>query len=248
MLQIEHLKVKMKDKIILHDLNLTIHPGEFHALMGPNGSGKSTLAFVLAGHPEYEVVQGKVIFEDQDLLSQSPEERALNGLFLAFQYPIEIPGLANSYFIKAAYNAKRRYHQQQEIDAVEFLDEIKSYLAPLNISESLLHRAVNEGFSGGEKKSNEILQLLMLKPKLAILDETDSGLDIDTLKKVAQTLQSIKNTKRSFLLITHYQRILDYIEPDFVHIMHEGKIIQSGDKKLAQQIESVGYTKLINSS
>jgi Fe-S cluster assembly ATP-binding protein len=242
LLEIKNLSVKINDKSILNDFNLTIAPGEIHALMGPNGSGKSTLAYVLAGKPEYEVTQGEIYFEGKDLLALSAQMRSLQGLFLAMQYPIEIPGLNNSYFIKAAVNAHRKAHGLQEIDAVEFLSVIKEKLALLNMPETLLHRALNDGFSGGEKKCNEILQFLMLEPKLAVLDETDSGLDIDTLKTVANAIKSLASPNRSTLIITHYQRLLNYIEPDKIHIMIDGKIVESGDKSLAHKLESHGYS------
>ncbi|MBI2791991.1 MAG: Fe-S cluster assembly ATPase SufC [Gammaproteobacteria bacterium] len=241
-LEIKNLSVKIQDKIIINDFNLTIAQGEIHALMGPNGSGKSTLAYVLAGKPEYEIMHGEIYFEGKDLLALSPQMRSLQGLFLAMQYPVDIPGLNNSYFIKAAVNAHRKTHGLQEIDAVDFLDAIKSKLALLNMPESLLHRALNDGFSGGEKKCNEILQLLMLEPKLAVLDETDSGLDIDTLKIVANAIKMHANPNRSTLIITHYQRLLNYIEPDKIHIMIDGKIVESGDKSLAHKLESQGYS------
>ncbi len=245
MLEIKDLTVKVADKNIINQLNLTVPQGEIHAIMGPNGSGKSTLAYALGGKPGFEIAQGSVSFNGRDLLSLTPDQRALEGLFLALQYPVDIPGLANSTFIKTAINAQHKFQGKQEIDAFEFLQEIKSALQTLNMSETLLHRAVNDGFSGGEKKSNEILQLLLLKPKFCILDETDSGLDIDTLKVVAKAINNYaqENPQSSFLIITHYQRILDYIEPHQVHIMIDGSIVQSGDKSLALKLEKEGYKK-----
>lgn len=245
MLEIKNLSVKMHDKEILNRFNLMLPEGQIHALMGPNGSGKSTLAYVLAGKPEYEVTEGSISFNSKDLLALTPEERALEGLFLALQYPTEVPGVGNSYFIKAALNAKLKHEGKPEIDSVDFLNLIKTKLKELNMPETLLHRSLNEGFSGGEKKSNEILQCLILQPKLAILDETDSGLDIDTLKIVAKAINSIENPKRSILIITHYQRVLDYIKPDFIHIMKDGKIVLSGDKTLAATLESKGYANIV---
>lgn len=240
-LEIKNLSVKINDKLILEKVNLTINRGEIHALMGPNGSGKSTLANVLAGRPEYQIINGTVTFDGKDLLAMKPDERSLAGFFLALQYPVEIPGLNNSYFIKAIVNAHRKSQGLQEMDAVEFLNEIKMKLKQLNMPDSLLHRALNDGFSGGEKKCNEILQLMMLQPSIAVLDETDSGLDIDTLKIVANAIQSLANKERSMLLITHYQRLLNYIEPYRVHIMIDGCIVESGDKSLAQKLEKHGY-------
>ncbi|MBN9289123.1 MAG: Fe-S cluster assembly ATPase SufC [Gammaproteobacteria bacterium 39-13] len=245
MLTIRNLTVKMNEQIILHDFSLTIPEGEIHALMGPNGSGKSTLAYVLAGKPEYEIIDGNILFNGNDILSLTPEERSVRGIFLALQYPTEIPGVGNSYFIKAALNAKLKHEGKQEIDSFEFLNLIKSHLKELNMAESLLHRSINDGFSGGEKKCNEILQLLMLKPRLAILDETDSGLDIDTLKTVSTAVNRLKDPQRSILVITHYQRLLNYIEPDVIHIMIDGKIVLSGDKTLGATLESKGYAGII---
>ncbi len=245
MLEIKDLIVKVSDKNIINQLNLTVPQGEIHAIMGPNGSGKSTLAYALGGKPGIEIVQGSVQFNNSDLLKLTPEQRAHAGLFLAMQYPIDIPGLANSTFIKTALNAQRKVLGKQEIDAFEFLQEVKSTLKSLNMPETLLHRAVNDGFSGGEKKCNEILQMLMLKPTFCILDETDSGLDIDTLKIVAKAINEYANPKTSFLIITHYQRILDYIEPHKVHIMMDGAIVQSGDMSLAKKLEKEGYKGII---
>ncbi len=244
MLKIKNLTVNMQDKMIIDDLDLEINPGEIHVIMGPNGSGKSTLAYALAGKPEYTTT-GEVLFDGKDLIALPPHERALAGLFLAMQYPTEIPGVANSYFIKTALNAHLKHQNQEEVDSFDFLAIMKESIKKLPLPESLLHRAVNVGFSGGEKKSNEILQLLLLKPKLAILDETDSGLDIDSLKNVAQAINSLRSPQRSILLITHYQRLLNYVEPDFIHIMSKGKIVLSGDKSLVRKLEEEGYAKLI---
>ncbi len=241
MLEIKNLKVNIGDKPILKGVSLKIKPGEVHAIMGPNGSGKSTLSQVLAGHSDYQVTHGSVTFKGHDLLKQAPEERALNGLFLAFQYPVEIPGVNNTYFLKAALNAKRKTQNLPELDALDFLKLIKEKMALLKMDEAFLQRSVNEGFSGGEKKRNEALQIALLEPDLAILDETDSGLDIDALKIVAESINALRSPKRSFLLVTHYQRLLDYIIPDYVHVLQNGQITQSGGKELALELEQSGY-------
>jgi Fe-S cluster assembly ATP-binding protein len=241
MLHIENLHATVNDKPILKGIDLHIRAGEVHAIMGPNGSGKSTLAQVLAGHENYAVTQGSVRYLDQDLLAMKPEERALAGLFLAFQYPVEIPGVPNLQFLKHALNARLRHEGQAELDTLDFLNKAKALLALLKLDESLLHRAVNEGFSGGEKKRNEILQMLMFEPRLAILDETDSGLDIDALKIVAEGVNRLRRPDRAILLVTHYQRLLDYIKPDAVHVLHDGRIVRSGGAELARELESHGY-------
>jgi Fe-S cluster assembly ATP-binding protein len=241
MLEIRDLKARVEEKQILNGVNLTVGPGEVHAIMGPNGSGKSTLAHVLAGREGYQITGGEVLFEGKDLLALLPEDRARMGVFLAFQYPVEIPGVNNTYFLKAALNAIRKSKGQEELDAVDFLELVKAQLKPLRMDETMLQRAVNEGFSGGEKKKNEILQMAVLEPKLAILDETDSGLDIDALKVVADGVNALKNKERSFLLVTHYQRLLDYIVPDQVHVLAQGRIVKSGGKELALELEEKGY-------
>ena len=241
MLQIKNLHAKVNKTSILNGLSLSIKQGEVHAIMGPNGSGKSTLARIIAGHESYEITEGEILYKSDDLLSLSSDERAQNGIFLGFQYPVEIPGLNNSQFLKAALNAKRRYQGLDEIDAFEFLKIARSTIEQLEIDPSFLNRGVNEGFSGGEKKRNEILQMTMLKPDLAILDETDSGLDIDALKVVAKGVNEFRNTENAVVLVTHYQRLLDYIKPDKVHVLSEGKIIRSGNKELAIELEKTGY-------
>ena len=241
MLRIENLHAKVEGQEILKGINLEIKKGEVHAIMGPNGSGKSTLANVLAGHPSYEVTEGKVIFEGKNLLELPPEDRAREGVFLAFQYPVEIPGVTNSVFLKTAIDEIRKYHGQPEISAKEFLDMLKEKSEILEMGSNMISREVNIGFSGGEKKRNEILQLLMLNPKLALLDETDSGLDIDALRIVANGVNKFRNNENAVLLVTHYQRLLDYIVPDFVHVLYKGKIIKSGNKNLALELEEKGY-------
>jgi Fe-S cluster assembly ATP-binding protein len=241
MLEIKNLKVRVEEKEILRGVDLTVKAGEVHAIMGPNGSGKSTLAHVLAGRDGYEVTGGQVLFEGRDLLSMLPEDRARAGVFLAFQYPVEIPGVNNTYFLKAAMNSIRKSKGQEELDAMDFLELIKAKLKPLKMDESMLQRAVNEGFSGGEKKKNEVLQMAVLEPKLAILDETDSGLDIDALKVVADGVNALRGKERAFLLVTHYQRLLDYIIPDKVHVLAQGRIVKSGGKELAHELEEKGY-------
>jgi len=249
MLKISNLHANIRDdqqkaKTILHGINLTIKPGEVHAIMGPNGSGKSTLLNVLSGHSQYEVTEGSAFLQEQDLLSLPPEERAALGLFLAFQYPVEIPGVNNLYFLKTAVNSIRKFRKEPLLDAIDFMQLVKEKIQEVGIDEKFLHRAVNEGFSGGEKKRNEILQMLLLMPKLAILDETDSGLDIDALQLVAKGVNSLRSPERSIIVVTHYQRLLNYIVPDHVHILAKGKIITSGDKNLALQLEEKGYSWL----
>ncbi len=241
MLEIKNLQARVEEKEILRGISLTVKPGEVHAIMGPNGSGKSTLAHVLAGREGYRITGGEVLFDGKDLLSLNPEDRARAGIFLAFQYPVEIPGVNNTYFLKAALNAIRKSQGQEELDAVDFLELVKAKLKPLKMDETMLQRAVNERFSGGEKKKNEILQMAVLEPKLAILDETDSGLDIDALKVVADGVNALRSKERSFLLVTHYQRLLDYIVPDQVHVLAQGRIVKSGGKELARELEEKGY-------
>jgi Fe-S cluster assembly ATP-binding protein len=241
MLEIKNLCVSVSDKPILKGIDLVVKPGEVHAIMGPNGSGKSTLAHTLSGRPGYEASSGQVQFQGEDLLSLAPEERALAGLFLAFQYPVEIPGVNNAYFLKAALNAKRKHHGLPEHDAVDFLKHVKSTMGKLKMDEAFLQRGVNEGFSGGEKKRNEILQMALLEPALAILDETDSGLDIDALRVVADGVNAQRSPERSFVVVTHYQRLLEYIVPDVVHVLLKGRIVKSGGKELALELEEKGY-------
>ncbi|MBP1685141.1 MAG: sufC [Deltaproteobacteria bacterium] len=241
MLQINNLHVSIDKKEILQGLNLTVHAGEVHAVMGPNGSGKSTLANVLAGRSAYEVMQGEVLFEGRDLLTMPPELRAREGIFLAFQYPVEIPGVSNSYFLKAAVNAIRTHRGLEELDAMDFLALIKEKGNLLDMDQALLNRSVNEGFSGGEKKRNEILQMAMLEPKLAILDETDSGLDIDAMQIVAKGVNALRRKDRAMIVITHYQRLLHFVVPDHVHVLSEGRIVKSGDRELALELEAKGY-------
>lgn len=237
---------KQKTKEILRGLQLTVKPGEVHAIMGPNGSGKSTLANVLAGREDYDVTDGEVLLAGKNILTLSPEERAAEGLFLAFQYPVEIPGVNNMYFLKAAVNSIRKSRHLPPLDALDFLKLIKEKMKEVGMDEKFLHRAVNEGFSGGEKKRNEILQMLMLEPRLAILDETDSGLDIDALQMVAKGVNSLRDPMRSIIVVTHYQRLLSYIVPDVVHVMVKGQIIKSGGKELALELEEKGYGWLEN--
>ncbi|MEF2156568.1 Fe-S cluster assembly ATPase SufC [Luteimonas sp. FXH3W] len=241
MLQINDLHASVEGREILKGLSLTIKPGEVHAIMGPNGAGKSTLGNVLAGRDGYEITAGSVQFRDQDLLSMEPEERAAAGVFLAFQYPVEIAGVNNTYFLRTALNAQRKTRGEPELDSMQFLKLVREKLAILSLKDELLHRGVNEGFSGGEKKRNEIFQLALLEPSLAILDETDSGLDIDALRAVADGVNALRSPDRSFVLITHYQRLLDYIKPDFVHVLADGRIIESGGPELALQLEEQGY-------
>lgn len=241
MLAIENLHAQINDTKILNGLSLSVEAGEVHAIMGPNGSGKSTLAQVIAGHPNYEVTEGSVRFKGDDLLDLEPEERAQRGFFLGFQYPVEIPGVNNAYLLKAALNAKRQFAGEAEIDAFEFLKLAREKMQLLEMDPSFLNRGVNEGFSGGEKKRNEILQMAVLEPELAILDETDSGLDIDALKTVANGVNALRSADRAIVLVTHYQRLLDYIEPDKVHVLSGGRIVHSGDKSLALELEEKGY-------
>ena len=241
MLKIENLVARIGDTEILSGLSLTVNAGEVHAIMGPNGSGKSTLAQVIAGHSDYEVTAGSVEFKGRNLLDLEPEERARDGIFLGFQYPVEIPGVNNAYLLKAAVNAKREHQGKDEIDAFEFMKLAREKMALLGMDQKFLSRGVNEGFSGGEKKRNEILQMAMLEPELAILDETDSGLDIDALKAVAEGVNALRSPERAIVLVTHYQRLLDYVEPDFVHVLSDGRIARSGDKSLAIKLEAQGY-------
>lgn len=241
MLKIENLHVSVAGKEILKGLTLELTPGQVHAVMGPNGAGKSTLGNVLAGREGYEVTAGTVTFEGQDLLALEPEERAATGVFLAFQYPVEIPGVNNTYFLRSALNAQRKVRGESELDSMQFLKLVREKLAVLHLKDELLHRGVNEGFSGGEKKRNEIFQLALLEPKLAILDETDSGLDIDALKAVADGVNALRSPERAFLVITHYQRLLDYIKPDVVHVLADGRIVETGGPELALELEQHGY-------
>jgi Fe-S cluster assembly ATP-binding protein len=241
MLEIKDLKASTGDTPILNGLSLSVKAGEVHAIMGPNGSGKSTLAQVIAGHEDYVVTGGSVEYRGKNLLDLEPEERAREGIFLGFQYPVEIPGVNNAYLLKAALNAKRKYRGEDEIDAFEFLKIAKEKMALLGMDPKFLNRGVNEGFSGGEKKRNEILQMAMLEPSLAILDETDSGLDIDALKAVAQGVNALRSPDRAIVLVTHYQRLLDYVEPDVVHVLSAGRILRSGDKSLALELDEKGY-------
>lgn len=244
MLEIKNLHVEVDGKEILRGIDLKVKAGEVHSIMGPNGSGKSTLAQVLAGRESYEVTAGEVIYEGKDLLEMAPEERARQGIFLAFQYPVEIPGVSNTYFLKAALNALRKERGEEEVDAMDFLALIKDKMKLLGMDETLISRPVNEGFSGGEKKRNEIFQMVVLEPKLAILDETDSGLDIDALKIAADGVNSLRSPERSFIVVTHYQRMLNYIVPDAVHVLYEGRIVKSGGKELALELEEKGYSWL----
>ena len=246
LLEIKNLHAGVENKQILKGINLSLNPGEVHAIMGPNGSGKSTLAAILAGRAGYEVTEGQVLYQGRDLLELDPEERAREGVFLAFQYPVEIPGVNSAYFLKAALNEVRKHQGESELDAMEFLALIKQKMKLLELNEDLLKRPVNEGFSGGEKKRNEIFQMAVLDPKLAILDETDSGLDIDALKVVAAGVNKLKRADNAQLVITHYQRLLDYIIPDFVHVLFDGRIVRTGGKELALELEEKGYDWIIN--
>jgi Fe-S cluster assembly ATP-binding protein len=241
MLQVKNLKVRVEDREILKGINLTVNTGEVHAIMGPNGSGKSTLARALSGHPGYEVTEGEVLYNGKDLLDMDPDERARDGVFMAFQYPVEIPGVNNAYFLKAALNAKRKQQGLDELDAIDFMKVVKEKLKVLHIDDSMLQRSVNEGFSGGEKKRNEIFHMAVLEPALAVLDETDSGLDIDALRVVADGVNAMRSPDRSFIVVTHYQRLLNYIVPDFVHVLSDGKIVRSGGRELALELEEKGY-------
>ena len=242
MLEIKNLHASVDGKEILRGINLTVNPGEVHAIMGPNGAGKSTLSNVLAGRDGYEVTHGDVLYKGKSLLELEPEERAQRGVFLAFQYPVEIPGVSNVYLLKAALNAVRKYQGQDEVDAIDFLTLVRDKMKLVKMDEQFLHRNVNEGFSGGEKKRNEILQMAVLEPALAILDETDSGLDIDALRIVAEGVNALRAEDRSIVMITHYQRLLDHIVPDFVHVLSQGQIVKSGDKELAKELEKSGYS------
>lgn len=242
MLEIKNLHASVDGKEILRGINLTVNAGEVHAVMGPNGSGKSTLANVIAGRDGYEVTQGEVIYKGDNLLDMAIEERAQRGVFLAFQYPVEIPGVSNIYLLKAALNAVRKHQGLDDLDAIDFLTLVRSKLELVKMDEQFLHRGVNQGFSGGEKKRNEILQMALLEPSLAILDETDSGLDIDALKTVSDGINALRSPERSIVMITHYQRLLDYVVPDFVHVLSMGRIVKSGDKELAKELEKIGYS------
>lgn len=246
MLEIKDLHVSVEDNTILKGINLTVKPGEVHAIMGPNGSGKSTLSATLAGKDDYEIVSGEIIFKGQDLTELDPEERAGEGVFLAFQYPVEIPGVSNKLFLNTAVNEVREYRGLKPLDRFDFEDLLEEKAQLLKMPLHLLQRSVNEGFSGGEKKRNDILQMAVLSPDLCILDETDSGLDIDALKAVSEGVNALQNEQRAFILVTHYQRILNYIQPDFVHVLYQGKIVKSGDHTLAQELEEKGYGWIID--
>jgi Fe-S cluster assembly ATP-binding protein len=241
LLEVRNLQVRAEDKQILRGINLTVNRGEVHAIMGPNGSGKSTLARALAGHPGYEVTGGEVWYDGKDLLEMDPDERAREGLFMAFQYPVEIPGVNNAYFLKAAVNARRKHRGLDELDAIDFMQLIREKARLLQVEEAMLQRSVNEGFSGGEKKRNEIFHMAVLEPTLAILDETDSGLDIDALKIVSSGVNAMRNQERTFIVVTHYQRLLNYIVPDFVHVLSDGMLVRSGGRELALELEEKGY-------
>ncbi|HYN10134.1 MAG TPA: Fe-S cluster assembly ATPase SufC [Vicinamibacterales bacterium] len=241
LLEIKDLRVRAENKEILKGLSLSVDSGQVHAIMGPNGSGKSTLARALAGHPGYEVVSGSITYDGKDLLALQPEERACEGVFMAFQYPVEIAGINNTYFLKAALNAIRKHRGEQELDAVEFMQLVRGKAKALDMDQAMLGRSVNEGFSGGEKKRNEIFQMAVLEPRLAILDETDSGLDIDALKVVSKGVNALRSPERAIVVVTHYQRLLNYIVPDFVHVLNDGRIVRSGGKDLALELEEKGY-------
>jgi Fe-S cluster assembly ATP-binding protein len=242
MLEIKNLHAEVEGNEILKGVSLAVKPGEVHAIMGPNGSGKSTLAQVLAGRDTYEVTAGEVLFDGKDLLELEPEERACEGVFLAFQYPVEIPGVNNTYFLKAGLNAIRKHRGEEELDAIDFLALVREKMKVLEIDEGLMNRPVNDGFSGGEKKRNEIFQMAVLDPKLAVLDETDSGLDIDALQVVAKGVNALRNKDRAIIVVTHYQRLLTYIVPDFVHVLYDGRLVKSGSKELALELEQKGYS------
>jgi len=248
MLQIKDLHASVEGNEILRGINLKVNAGEVHAIMGPNGSGKSTLAHVLAGRENYQVTQGEAIYEGKDLLSLPPEQRAREGVFLAFQYPVEIPGVSNMYFLRAALNAIRKHRGLDELDAMDFLTMVREKMKSLDMDQTLMNRPVNDGFSGGEKKRNEIFQMAVLEPKLAILDETDSGLDIDALKTVADGINALRSPDRAIILVTHYQRLLNYVVPDYVHVLSEGRIVKSGGKELALELEEKGYVWLEESA
>ncbi len=241
LIEIKNLHANAEGREILHGIDLTIQPGEVHAIMGPNGSGKSTLAQVLAGRDSFEVTEGEVLYKGKDLLSMTPEKRACEGVFLAFQYPVEIPGVNNTYFLKAALNSIRKYRGEEDLDAIDFLELVREKVKLIELDEELINRPVNEGFSGGEKKRNEIFQMAVLEPTFAILDETDSGLDIDALQVVAAGVNALRTKERSMLVITHYQRLLNYVVPDFVHVLFDGRIVRSGGKDLALKLEEEGY-------
>ena len=244
MLKVENLHVSIQDTEILKGINLEIKSGETHAIMGQNGSGKSTLTKAIVGHPDYQITQGNIFYQGRNLCELEVEERALEGIFMAFQYPVEIPGVNNTYFLRMAYNALRKHRGEKEVDSFDFMKLIKEEMKKIKMKEEFLTRSLNEGFSGGEKKRNEILQLSILKPKLALLDETDSGLDIDALKIIAECINQHRDAERSFLLITHYRRLLDYVVPDHIHIMLDGRIVKSGGSELAEELEKVGYDYL----
>ncbi|HJZ68379.1 MAG TPA: Fe-S cluster assembly ATPase SufC [Blastocatellia bacterium] len=248
MLEIKNLHASVNNNEILRGIDLTVNAGEVHAIMGPNGSGKSTLAHVLAGREGYEVTQGEVLYDGNDLLAMAPEVRAREGLFLGFQYPVEIPGVSNTYFLRAALNSIRKHRGLDELDAMDFLKLVREKMNLLQVDESLMNRPVNEGFSGGEKKRNEVFQMAVLEPKLAVLDETDSGLDIDALKTVADGINRLRGPERAIVLVTHYQRLLNYVVPDFVHVLSDGRIVKSGGKELAQELEQKGYAWLEESA
>jgi len=241
MLEIKGLTARVEDKDILHGIDLTVEAGEVHAIMGPNGSGKSTLARVLAGHPGYEVTGGRVLYKGEDLLEMAADVRARKGVFMAFQYPVEIPGVNNAYFLKAALNATRKEHGLDDLDAIDFMAMVKKEAKRLQMDETMLQRSVNEGFSGGEKKRNEIFHMAVLQPSLAVLDETDSGLDIDALRVVSEGVNALRSPERAFIVVTHYQRLLEYIVPDHVHVLSEGRIVRSGGRELALELEAKGY-------
>ncbi|MBC8197083.1 MAG: Fe-S cluster assembly ATPase SufC [Candidatus Marinimicrobia bacterium] len=246
MLNIKNLHASIEEKKILKGINLIVNPGELHVIMGPNGAGKSTLASVLTGKDKFNIDNGEILFDGQIINELPPEERACKGMFMSFQYPIAIPGVNNMYFLKEALNSQKKYRGETQLDSIDFLGEMKTKLKYVGLEESFIHRPVNDGFSGGEKKRNEILQMITLEPKLSILDETDSGLDIDALKIISEGINNFRNKDRSFILITHYQRMLDYLKPDFVHVMIQGEIVKSGDKSLALELENKGYSWILN--